>query len=338
MLATLALPATGLFPALERIPTVRVRSADELKSALRRARERALALDASGLDRVLRLDAPRGILELQAATPWAALLEYLAPHQIPLQAFANAPQLPATVGDAVSLDSPGPDGLAISAHVAALTLVTPDGELRRADPQANRELFSLALGGRGLFGVLYSVTLSLDSLRRSAAEAVPPVELIIPDVRETEPSGEALECLLPPGEVDGFLARLRELARERRFVLHGVSVQRQQPARAAFLRCCEREWAGVQLRFGVKATLGASVHAAEIRRLLLGMALERGGMLALRDPRDATREQLNACYPMLATFLAEKRRYDPAERLQNAWYRCVLAKQRGASCEVRWAR
>lgn len=337
MTATLALPAAGFIPNTERIPTVRVRSADELKSALRQARERALALDASGLDRVLRLDAARGVLELQAATPWAALLEYLAPHAIPLHAFADSPYLPATVGEAVSQDAPGPDGLAISGHVAAIALVTPDGELRRADRETNRELFSLALGGHGLFGVLYSVTLALDSLRRSAAEAVPPAELAIPDMGGAPAQGGALECLLPPAEIDAYLALLRDLAQERRLALHGVSVQRCRPARAAFLRCPEREWAGVRVRFGVKPTIGASVHAAEVRRLLLGLALERGGSFAIRDPRDATREQLDACYPKLGAFLAEKRRYDPAERLQNDWYRCVLAKLRCGRCEVRWS-
>ena len=338
MSATLALPAAGLFPTLERIPTVRVRSADDLKSALRQARERPLALDASGLDRVLRLDATRGVLELQAATPWAALIQYAAAHELSLQAFAEAPGLGATIGEAVSQDAPGPDGLAVSAHVAAITLVTPDGELRRADCQTNRELFGLALGGQGLFGVLYSVTLSLDSLRRSAAEAAPPAQLVVPDAGEAAVSCAALECLLPPAELDAFLARLRGLARERRLALHRVSVQRRRPAGAAFLRCPEREWAGVWVRFGVKATLGARVHAAEVRRLLLGVALERGGLLTIRDPRDATREQLNACYPMLAAFLAEKRRFDPAERLQNDWYRCVLAKQRPGACRIRWAR
>ena len=49
------------------------------------------------------------------------------------------------------------------------------------------------------------------------------------------------------------------------------------------------------------------------------------------------REQTEACYPQLKTFLAEKRRFDPQERLVNAWYvhqRDLLNRK---ACEVRWA-
>ncbi len=40
----------------------------------------------------------------------------------------------------------------------------------------------------------------------------------------------------------------------------------------------------------------------------------------------------------LKGFLAEKRRGDAAERLQNGWYRCVTGKLRAESCESRWAK
>ncbi|MGH8704121.1 MAG: FAD-binding protein [Burkholderiales bacterium] len=337
MSTILTLPACDL-AALRRIQTVRVRSADELRSALRQGRERSLALDASGLDRVLRFDGPRNTLEMQAATPWTALAEYLAPRGISLQAFARTADMPQTVGAAVSQNAAGPDGRPLCAHVAAIALVTPDGELRRADRESNRELFRLALGGHGLFGVLYSVTLRLESLQRSAGEARAPAELSIADAGVAASAGCAIECLLPPSELDAHLADVRALAEERRIALHGISVRRYLPEQDTFLPWSSREWAGVTVRFGTKPTLGARVHAAEIRRLLLAMALGRGGSFPIRDPGDATREQLEACYPALSAFLAEKRRCDPAERLQNDWYRRARAKLRGTACEVRWGR
>ena len=55
MFATLTLPAGQELPAPHRAKTVRVRSANELQSALRQARQNALTLDGSGLDRVLRV-------------------------------------------------------------------------------------------------------------------------------------------------------------------------------------------------------------------------------------------------------------------------------------------
>ena len=336
MLATLTLPAGHELPALRRVPTVRVRSADELRNALRHSREHALTLDGSGLDRVLRLDTARGMLELQAATSWTELAKYLASRKMPIESFAGTPGLPATVGEAVSLAAAGPDGLPVSAHVTAITLVTPDGDLRRADRSSNAELFRLALGGQGVIGVLYSVTLQIESLRHSAAEATAPVELGIAEASPVPAAARAIETLVPPAALDSYLNDVRALAEERRLALQGISVRRYRPDACAFLRWAGQEWAGVQVRFGINTTLGASVAAAEVRRALLAAALERGGSFPIRDPRDATRRQLDACYPMLNKFLAEKRRSDPAERLQNAWYRNMLAKMRSEPCEIRW--
>ena len=175
MLATLTLPVATAMPAPQRAAAapmrVRVRSADELRNALRHSRERTLTLDGSGLDRVLRFDVARGIVELQAATPWTELAGYLGSHRIAIEPFLGTPGLPATVGAAVSQAAAGPDGLPVSAHVTAIALVTPDGELRRADEGSNAQLFRLVLGGQGVIGVLYSVTLSVESLRASAAAA-----------------------------------------------------------------------------------------------------------------------------------------------------------------------
>lgn len=338
MYATLTLPAGQDLDAPRRSPTVRVRSADELRNALRQARGQALTLDASGLDRVLRADAARGLLEVQAATSWRDLAGQLSRQGVAVDAFASLPQLPATVGEAVSQASAGPDGLPVSAHVVAATLVTPDGELRRADRHANPQLLEFALGGQGVLGVLYSLTLSIASLQRSAAQSAAAVELCMPEGGCAGAPASALECLLPPEELDGFLQDVRSLVDERRLSLLGISVRRYLADRSCHLNWATREWAGVAIRFGTKTTLGASVVAAEVRRALLAAALARRGSFPAADLRDATRGQLEACYPMLRDFLAEKRRADPAERLQNAWYRQVSAILRAECCDVRWTR
>jgi len=338
MYATLTLPAGHELPAPYRATTVRVRSAHELQRALRHARQAAVTLDGSGMDRVLRVDAGRGLLELQAATPWTELVRYLTSQKIALDAFNRTPGLPTTVGEAVSQAAAGPDGLPVTAHVAAVTLVTPEGELRRADRDTNHELLRLVLGGQGVIGILYSVTLSIESLKRSAANAVAPVELGIAPTPCAAAAACTIECLLPPAELDGFLMEVRSLVDERRLALLGISVRRQLADASCRLNWSTREWAGVEIRFGMKTTLGASVGATEVRRALLAAALARGGSFPISDARDATRRQLEACYPMLREFLAEKRRGDPAERLQNGWYRKVSATMRGDSCESRWGK
>jgi FAD/FMN-containing dehydrogenase len=333
MIATLTLPAGFDLTAPRRTPTVRVRSADDLRNALRHARENSLKLDGSGMDRVLHLDAERGLLEVQAATPWAELARYLASREIAIDAFAA---MRSTVGEAVAQAAAGPDGLPVSAHVAAITLFTPDGEFRRADRSAHCELFRLALGGHGVIGVLYSVTLSIESLRASAAAAAAPVELRIQEEPAVPAPECAIECLLPPAALDAYLKDVRLLTEERRIALYGITVRRYQAEAETGLRWATREWAGVEVRFGIKATLGAAVAAAEVRRALLNAALAHGGSFPIRDLRDATRQQLEACYPAIGAFLADKRRADPAERLQNEWYRRLVATLRSQPCQVRW--
>ena len=338
MFATLTLPAKNALTPLQRTPTLRVRSADDLRSALRQAREHAVNLDGSGMDRVLHLDTVRGLIELQAATAWTELTSYLASRGIAIDAFSRMPSAPATVGEAVAQAAAGPDGLPVSAHVAALTLFTPDGEMRRADRHANRELFRLALGGHGVIGVLYSVTLSIDSLLKSTAAATEPVELRIDEAGAAQSPACAIECLLPPAALDAYLQDVRLLAEERRVTLRGITVRRYQAETETRLPWAKQEWAGVTVRFGSKTTLGASVAAAEVRRALLTAALSHGGSFPIRDPRDATRQQLETCYPTISEFLADKRRSDPAERLQNTWYRGLLATMRSEPCAVRWGK
>lgn len=340
MLMTLAMPAeyeTDDEPRPVSAPVrVKVRSADELRTAVRHSRLQALTLDGTAMTHILRLDAARGLLEVQAATTWVELARYLAGRKAPIEAFAAAPGLPATVGESVALAAAGPDGLPVTAHVQGITMVMPDGELRRADRETNAENFRAVLGGQGMIGVVYSLTLAIDSLRASAADACPAVALDIPRAGPAPARECTLETLVPPAALEAYLSDVRALAEDRRLALLAISVRRYRKDSSALLGWARDEWAGVQVRFGIRGTLGASVTAAEVRRALIAAALERGGSFFLRDVRYATRAQLDACYPALATFLRDKRRADPGGRLQSRWYRELLAKVRVERCEIRW--
>src|SRR4029079_3528752 len=229
MLMTLAMPAE-LQAEEDTRPAapvrIKVRSADELRTAVRHSRLQALTLDGTAMTHILRFDAKRGVLEVQAAATWAELAKYLAGRKLNIDAFAATPGLPAIVGEAVSGAAPGPDGLPVSAHVIGLTLVTPDGELRRADRETNAELLHAALGGQGVIGLLYSVTFALASLAASAADATAPVALDIPQSKPTHAAEYAFETLVPPAAREAYLADVRALAEERRLTLLGLSVRR----------------------------------------------------------------------------------------------------------------
>ncbi len=334
MLATLSLPSLpDSRPA--RGPTIRVRSADELRKAMRLTRGVAVSLDASDLDRVLRLDASRDLVEVQAGTPWSALCAYLAERAPELAAFVEGGVMPRTVGECVAANVAGPDGRPMVAHVEALALVTPDGELRRASRFANRELFALAIGGHDLFGAPYSVTLRLDSLRRSARNREPLAVLELPV------AGTGAQCtlrlLVAPQQLDSLLARVRERCAEWRIGICGIEARRILPEDETLLRWARRDYAEITLRLEVPVAIGGCVRSVQLRRELIDIALAAGGGFPIADTLDASREQTEACYPELKTLLAEKRRRDPEERLHSLWYHHYRGLLSREICQVRWS-
>jgi hypothetical protein len=55
-------------------------------------------------------------------------------------------------------------------------------------------------------------------------------------------------------------------------------------------------------------------------RRLIAMAIARSGSYYLTYHREATREQIEACYPQFEQFLQKKREHDPRGIFQSDWY------------------
>jgi FAD/FMN-containing dehydrogenase len=300
-------------------------SALELRDAMRQGR----TFDASRLNRILGLDAAHGLLEVQAATPWHAIAAELRPGDARAAVRTTMP----TVGESIERNAAGPDGMPAVGHVASLALVMPDGELRRVSRNRDAELFALAVGGHGLFGTIYSITLRIASLAGSVERAAHPEELTLC------PGGKArhaVELLLPPSAVDAFMQQADERCSDWRIPLHSVALRRTLAEEDSFLRWARRDYAEVRLAFAEPAGLGASVRGAQLRRELIDAAIAAGGSFQIASTTEATREQTEACYPQLAEFLAKKGRFDPRGRLANDWYE----RQRGLlsrpECPVSW--
>jgi FAD/FMN-containing dehydrogenase len=300
-------------------------SAMELCEAARTGK----ALDPARLNRILRLDAMHGLLEVQAATPWLAIAGELRPGD----ARARVRTTMSTVGASIERNAAGPDGTPAVAHVASIALVTPEGELRRASRERDAELFALTVGGQGLFGTIYSITLRIASLARAVERASAPEEITL----QPQSATQALELLLPPSALDDFMKDLETRCHDWRTPLQSVVVRRTAPEGDTFLRWARREYAEVKLGFAQPNGLGAAVRAAQLSRELIDAAIAAGGSFQIACTANATRDQVQACYPQLADFIAHKRRFDPHERLVNDWYlhqRSLLARE---LCEVRWA-
>lgn len=300
-------------------------SADDLCRAVRAASAEAWRAGSRGLDRVLHHDAGRELLEVQASVPWQALARY-----------SRSDGLCGTVGESVAENRRGPDGQPVVAHVRALTIATADGQLRRASREHSPELFRLAVGGCGAFGPFYSVTLDLASWSRAAASPSAAACLELPP--SDAGTRHDVELLLPPERSDALAERARDLVAERRCALVRMEASRVQPEDVTVLRWARREWVSLRIEYQSRTTLGASVGAAQLCGRLLDLAIQAGGSFQPFLLPIASRAQAEACYPMLAQFIAEKRRLDPAERITSPWYRGVCRAWRAAPCRVRFGK
>ena len=297
---------------------------------LREAARNGWPVDTSRLNRILAIDAQRGLLEVQAATAWQTIAAELRPGD----ARANVRTTMPTVGESIARNAAGPDGVPAVTHVASLTLVTPDGDLRRVSRNREPELFALAVGGQGLFGTLYSVTLFIPSLAAAVERQAQPQHMTLRPHARAQP---ALELLLPPQAVDEFVAETDTRCNDWRIGLHSVAIRRTLGEEETYLRWASREYAEVRLALAQPAGLGGAVRSGQLRRELIDAAIALGGSFQIASTPDATRGQIEACYPQLKDFLAQKRRFDPHERVVNDWYRHqrnVLSRE---PCEVRFA-
>lgn len=130
--------------------------------------EDGLHLDMSGMSRILGLDAKKGIVHVQAGIQWPELIDGLAAMQthdkIPwgiVQKQTGADKM--SIGGALAANIHG-RGLAfgpIVQDVEAFTLVDANGEAKTCSRTKNPEIFRLAIGGYGLFGVITEVWLRL---------------------------------------------------------------------------------------------------------------------------------------------------------------------------------
>jgi FAD/FMN-containing dehydrogenase len=128
----------------------------------------AVLLDLTGLNRVVAFDAERGEVEVQAGIQWPELIGHLHAAQAGrAKAWAIRQKQTGvdrvTVGGSLAANIHG-RGLAYPPFVSdilAFDILTADGELRRCSRRENAELFSLAVGGYGLFGVVTQVRLQL---------------------------------------------------------------------------------------------------------------------------------------------------------------------------------
>ncbi len=128
----------------------------------------SICIDTRALDRVISFDQERGLIETEAGIQWPKLIRTcldarrnsanqwgIAQKQTGADTF--------TLGGSLSSNVHG-RGLAMKpliSNIESFTMVNADGKSVRCSRDENGELFRIAIGGYGLFGLIDSVTLRL---------------------------------------------------------------------------------------------------------------------------------------------------------------------------------
>jgi FAD/FMN-containing dehydrogenase len=128
----------------------------------------AVLIDTRPMDRIIQLDRQRGIVEVEAGIQWPALIDgLLAMQQGQDQAWSIIQKQTGvdrlTLGGALGANIHG-RGLTLKpiiGDIESFTLMDANGNLRTCSRTENTELFRLAIGGYGLFGVVTRVRLRL---------------------------------------------------------------------------------------------------------------------------------------------------------------------------------
>lgn len=128
----------------------------------------AMLIDMGRMDRVLAFDIKAGLIEVEAGIQWPALIDYLEPcaRWSIRQKQTGADRL--SIGGCLAANVHG-RGLRMKPFiddVEAFTLVDCEGNVVICSREHNAQLFALAIGGYGLFGVIASVTLRLAPRRK----------------------------------------------------------------------------------------------------------------------------------------------------------------------------
>jgi decaprenylphospho-beta-D-ribofuranose 2-oxidase len=144
-------------------------------------------LDMTGLDRVVSIDAARGLVTAQAGATIAQLLARLSAHGLTLPVVPGTRHV--TLAGAIASDVHGKnhhrDG-AFARHVVSLSLCTPAHGLREISPESDGELFYATLGGMGLTGVVVEATLRAEPLLSP---------WVVADVDRTDGLSQTLELM-----------------------------------------------------------------------------------------------------------------------------------------------
>ena len=123
--------------------------------------DRALVLDMTGFNKVLGVDEEAKVVTVQSGATWKDVIEYVNDYDLAVQVMQAYNTF--TIGGSMSVNvhESDPRFGSMIETVKSFRLLTADGEILNVSREENSELFGLAIGGYGLFGVILDADLYL---------------------------------------------------------------------------------------------------------------------------------------------------------------------------------
>jgi len=161
---------------------VAVKTIDDIKQALARAREKklsvsiaavrhsmggqaffddALVLDMRSFNRIISLDQENNVLTVESGATWHQIQLFLHEQHLSVKAMQSTDIF--SVGGSLSVNAHGMDHTvgSIASTVRSFTIMLADGTVRTVSRQRQPDLFNAVIGGYGLFGVVLEVALEV---------------------------------------------------------------------------------------------------------------------------------------------------------------------------------
>jgi decaprenylphospho-beta-D-ribofuranose 2-oxidase len=222
-----------LAPArVERVD--QVREIEQLRTALREARERGLKVSISGsrhsqgghtyhaggvvlnmrrFNRIRAIDSAGLTITVESGATWDEVQRAIAPRGLALKVMQSSNIF--TVGGTLSANAHGRDVdvMQVVEVVQRFRLLLADGSIVEVSRAENPELFSLVIGGYGLYGVILDVTLRVirDELYEQRAESVDYTEFPAWFARRVQADSDVVLMLARPSIDPDPEAFLREV-------------------------------------------------------------------------------------------------------------------------------
>jgi FAD/FMN-containing dehydrogenase len=129
-----------------------------------------------------------------------------------------------------------------------------------------------------------------------------------------------VECFVPPEQFEPLLVELRRIIPQHHADLLNVTVRDIKRDDDAFLRYADKEMISLVMLFVQTRDAEGEAKMAALTQELVAAALRHGGRYYLPYRLHATREQFAQAYPQAREFFELKRKYDPDELFDNAFY------------------